>query len=286
MLVDGAYPMQKFALGENPKLSNVQGPPATRYPGSRMGVEQLLRDSFRAAADYKKEWNDYEAGVKKNKNLIPPRRDLRIEPLVEILDGKRQIQCHAYRQDEVLAFIRLAEEMHFKVEVFIHILEGYKVAEAMRAHGAMPTTFSDWWIYKAEVYDAIPYNGALMREEGLLVSFNSDDTELARRMNTEAAKAVKYGGVPEEEALKFVTINSAKQLHVDHLIGSLEKGKDADIVIWSGPPLSSYSVCEQSWIDGRRYFDRNEDIERRARIEREKAVLLAKAARAGKGGAK
>jgi len=150
----------------------------------------------------------------------------------------------------------------------------------------MPTTFSDWWAYKAEVYDAIPYNGALMREEGLLVSFNSDDTELARRMNTEAAKAVKYGGVPEEEALRFVTINSARQLHVDHLIGSIEKGKDADIVIWSGPPLSSYSVCEQSWIDGRRYFDRKEDIERRARIEREKAVLLAKAARAGKGGAK
>lgn len=286
MLVDGAFPMQKFALGENPKLSNVQGPPATRYPGSRMGVEELLRDSFRAAADYKREWSEYEAGVKKNKNLVPPRRDLRLEPLAEILDGKRQIQCHAYRQDEVLAFIRLAEELHFKVEVFIHILEGYKVAEAMRAHGAMPTTFSDWWAYKAEVYDAIPYNGALMRDQGLLVSFNSDDTELARRMNTEAAKAVKYGAVPEEEALKFVTINSAKQLHVDHLIGSIEKGKDADIVIWSGPPLSSYSVCEQSWIDGRRYFDRKEDIERRARIEREKAVLLAKAARAGKGGAK
>ena len=282
LLIAGQTPVQKFALGENVKRSNVPGPPTTRYPATRMGTEELLRDSFRAAMDYRREWKEYDEGVKKNKNLIPPRRDLRLEPLAEILDGKRVIHCHAYRQDEVLAFIRLAEEFGFKIEVFIHILEGYKIAEALKAHGAMPSTFSDWWAYKAEAYDAIPYNGALMREQGLLVSFNSDDVELARRMNLEAAKAVKYGGVPEEDALKFVTLNPARQLHIDGRVGSIEKGKDADIVIWSGPPLSTYSVCEQTWIDGRRYFDISEDHERRARVEREKAALLQKAARAGK----
>ena len=208
--------------------------------------------------------------------MIPPRRDLRLEPLVEVLDGKRQIQCHAYRQDEVLSLIRLADEMGFKVGLFIHILEGYKVAEVMKKHGAMPTTFSDWWAYKFEVYDAIPYNGALMRDQGLLVSFNSDDTELARRMNFEAAKAVKYGDVPPEEALKFVTINSAKQLGIDNHVGSLETGKDADFVIWSGSPLSTYSRCEQTWIDGRRYFDRNEDQKLREEVSRQRAALIQK----------
>jgi imidazolonepropionase-like amidohydrolase len=195
---------------------------------------------------------------------------------VEILEGKRQVQCHCYRQDEILAVMKTAEEMGFKIEFFIHILEGYKVADALKKHGAMPSTFSDWWAYKAEAYDAIPYSGALMREQGLLVSFNSDDIELGRRMNLEAAKAVKYGSVPEEEALKFVTLNPARQLHLDRRIGSLEEGKDADFVIWSGSPLSSYSICEQTWIDGRRYFERSEDSELRKKIKDERAALTEK----------
>lgn len=281
MLFEGAVPSQKFALGENVKLSNNIGIP-NRYPLTRMGVEEIIRDMFQAAKDYRKEWQDYTEASKKNKNLIPPRRDLRLEPLVEILEGKRQVQCHCYRQDEILAVMKTAEEMGFKIEFFIHILEGYKVADALKKHGGMPSTFSDWWAYKAEAYDAIPYSGALMREQGLLVSFNSDDIELGRRMNLEAAKAVKYGSVPEEEALKFVTLNPARQLHLDRRIGSLEEGKDADFVIWSGSPLSSYSICEQTWIDGRRYFDRSEDSELRKKIKDERAALTEKIISKGK----
>ena len=275
MLVDYARPGLKLALGENVKRSNVTGP-VTRYPISRMGVEQFMLDSFQAAKDYQAEWQEYEIKKKKDKDAIPPRRDLRLEPLVEILEGNRQIQCHSYRQDEILAMMRVGDRMGFTVEVFIHNLEGYKVADEMKKHGAMPTVFSDWWVYKFEVYDAIPYNGAILRDRGLLVSFNSDDIELARRMNLEAAKAVKYGGVPEEEALKFVTRNPAIQLDVADHTGSLEPGKDADFVIWSGPPLSTYTICEQTWIDGRRFFDREEDMELREKVRTERAVLTQK----------
>ncbi|MFC1573615.1 amidohydrolase family protein [Candidatus Latescibacterota bacterium] len=275
MLIKSAKPGIKFALGENVKRSNTVGA-VTRYPASRMGVEQFIRDSFHAARDYRQEWTEYGKAKKKRKNLIPPRRNLRLEPLVEVLEGKRQIQCHAYRQDEVLSLIRIADDMDFKVGIFIHILEGYKVAEVMKEHGAMPTAFSDWWAYKFEVYDAIPYNGALMHDQDLLVSYNSDNIEIARRMNLEAAKAVKYGGVPEEEALKFVTLNPAIQLGVDNIVGSLEAGKDADLVIWSGPPLSVYSMCEQTWIDGRRYFDLDEDREFRRKIREERTALIQK----------
>ena len=275
MVVDYARPGLKLALGENVKRSNVTGP-VTRYPVSRMGVEQFMLDSFQAAKDYKMEWQEYEKKQKKDKNMIPPRRDLRLEPLVEILEGNRQIQCHSYRQDEILAMMRVGDRMGFTVEVFIHNLEGYKVADEMKKHGAMPTVFSDWWVYKFEVYDAIPYNGAMLHDRGLLVSFNSDDIELARRMNLEAAKAVKYGNVPEEEALKFVTLNPAKQLGIDSHTGSLEPGKDADFVIWSGPPLSTYTICEQTWIDGRRFFDREEDMELREKVRTERAVLTQK----------
>ena len=283
MIVEDAHPTIKFALGENVKRSNVTGPPTTRYPRTRMGVEQFMRDSFQAAKDYRQRWNEYERAEKKNINLVPPRRDLRLDPLVEVLEGRRWIHCHSYRQDEIQAMIRVADEMGFKVKVFIHNLEGYKVAEIMKEHGSMPTVFSDWWVYKFEVYDAIPYNGALLWSQGLLVSYNSDDTELARRMNLEAAKAVKYGGVPPEEALKFVTINPAIQLGVDHSMGSLEKGKDADFVVWSGSPLSTYSVCEQTWIDGRRYFDIAESRELSDKAERERAALVQKVLKANGG---
>jgi len=286
MICGDARPSIKFALGENVKRSNVTGPPTTRYPRTRMGVEQFIRDSFRAAKDYRRGWKEYADGVTENPNLVPPRKNLRYEALLEVLDGERQVQCHSYRQDEILAIMRAAEDIGFRVEIFIHNLEGYKVAGAMKAHGAMPTLFSDWWAYKFEVYDAIPYGGAILWEQGLVVSYNSDNVEIARRMNLEAAKAVKYGGVPPAEALKFVTLNSAVQLGMDHRIGSLETGKDADFVVWSGDPLSTYSVCEQTWIEGRRYFDRTEDRGLRERAERERTALVQKILAMDSGGEK
>ena len=276
MKFDGAKPGIKFALGENVKQSNWGDRFTTRYPQTRMGVEQFFRDYFHAALDYRREWQEYEKKRKKNKNLPPPRKNLRLEALLEILDGKRQIHCHSYRQDEILALMRVAEDIGFKVDVFTHILEGYKVADVMFKHGAMASTFSDWWAYKFEVYDAIPYNGALMYEQGVIVGYNSDSAELARRLNTEAAKAIKYGNVPPEEAIKFVTLNPAKQLRVDHRVGSLEPGKDADFVIWSGPPMSTYSVCEQTWIDGRKYFDIEEDKKLREEVAKQRARLVQK----------
>jgi hypothetical protein len=183
----------------------------------------------------------------------------------------------SYRQDEILAFVRIAQEFGLNVAAFQHVLEGYKVGPEIASIGAGGSTFSDWWGYKVEVVDAIPYNGALMREAGVVVSFNSDDDELATRLNTEAAKAVKYGGVPEEAALDFVTINPAIQLGVDGRVGSLEVGKDADFVIWSGHPLSAFSRAEQTWIDGRRYFDIDVDARMRGEVQTERARLIQKA---------
>lgn len=281
MKFEGAPPTIKFALGENVKQSNWGDRFTTRYPQTRMGVAEIIRDQFAAAKDYQRAWQKYE----RDGAGIPPRRDLELDAIVEILNGKRFIHCHSYRQDEILMLIRLADEMGFQVTVFQHILEGYKVADAMAHHGAGGSSFSDWWGYKLEVYDAIPHNGALMHEQGVLVSFNSDSEELARRMNLEAAKAVKYGGLSEEEALKFVTLNPAKQLKVDHRVGSLSIGKDADFVIWSGHPLSTYSRCEQTWVDGRRYFDLGEDAQLRQQSEHQRATLIQKALETKKTGA-
>lgn len=252
-----APPGVKFALGENVKQSNRGDDYTTRYPQTRMGVEQLFRDAFAAARDYEKRHDDWMV----SRRGLPPRRDLELDALVEIVNGKRWIHCHSYRQDEILALIRVLDEHDITIGTFQHILEGYKVADAMAKHGAMGSAFSDWWAYKFEVYDAIPYAGALMHNAGVVVSFNSDDAELGTRLNTEAAKAVKYGGVSEEEALKFVTLNPAKQLRIDKYVGSLEKGKHADFVVWNGHPLSGFTRCEQTWIDGVRYFDRTEDAE-------------------------
>ena len=206
---------------------------------------------------------------KKWKKKVSPRRNLELDALVEIIDGKRQIHCHSYRQDEILMLTRVAEDFNFTVGTFQHVLEGYKVAERLKEHGANASTFSDWWAFKFEVIDAIPYNGNLMMDVGVNVSYNSDSNELARRMNTEAAKAVKYGKygseITEEQALHFVTINPAKQLEIDQWVGSLEEGKDADFVIWSDHPLSTKAVCEQTWIDGKRYFSLEEDLKLRKR---------------------
>ena len=276
----------KFALGENPKRSRVSGRPGpTRYPATRMGVMESIRTVFLAAQDYRREWDAYEAlPPSQRQRTAPPRRDLQLEAVEEILSGERSIHCHAYRQDEMLAILRLAEDFGIRVATFEHGLEGYKVADEMAAAGAGASTFSDWWAYKMEAYDAIPYNGALMHDRGVLVSFSSDSAELARHMNLEAAKAVKYGGVDEQEALAFVTLNAAIQLGLDHRIGSLEPGKDADFVIWSGDPLSVYSIAEQTWVEGVREFDRDADIEQRLEIERERAALVTRIHGKEKGG--
>jgi len=270
---EGAPPTIKFALGENVKQSNWPEQRAKRYPQTRMGVEQTIRDEFRAALDYERAWKRFE----EDRSGIPPRRNLELDAILEVLHGKRLVNCHAYRQDEILMMMRLAEEFGFRIRTFEHILEGYKIADVMAKHGAGGSTFSDWWGYKLEVYDAIPYNGVLMHDQGVLVSFNSDSDELSRRLNWDAAKAVKYGGLTEEEALKLVTINPARQLKVDNRVGSLEPGKDADFVIWSGNPLSVYSRCDQTWIDGRKYFDREEDRRLYEESQRQRAVLVQKA---------
>ena len=273
--LDGAPPGIKFALGENPKQSNFQSQEA-RYPQTRMGVEQAIRSVFLEARDHRRELEaaDDNADDDSGDDIVPPRPDLRLETLLEILDGERLVHAHSYRADEILMLLRLAEDLGFRVATFQHVLEGYKVADEIAAHGAGASTFSDWWAYKMEVIDAIPYNGTLMTERGVVVSFNSDSSELARRLNLEAAKAVRYGGLAEEEALKLVTLNPAIQLGVEDRVGSLEPGKDADFVIWSGHPLSVYSIAEQTWIDGRKYFDREEDLRRREELHAERQALM------------
>ena len=249
----------KFALGENVKQSNWGEEFRTRYPQSRLGVEQIMRDGFLAAKEYQRQWSVWLT----TGQGVPPRKDLELEAILEIVNHKRWIHCHSYRQDEILALMRTLESFDIQIGTFQHILEGYKVAKEMAEHGAMGSSFADWWAYKLEVYDAIPYNGTLMHRAGVVVSFNSDDRELARHLNHEAAKAVKYGGVSKEEALKFVTLNPAKQLRIDQWVGSIEVGKHADLVVWSGDPLQITSRCEQTWIEGVRYFDTEEDTERR-----------------------
>jgi N-acetylglucosamine-6-phosphate deacetylase len=260
----------KFALGENVKQSNWGERASNRYPQSRMGVEQLVRDEFKAAQAYRAAWDAWN----RTKVGLPPRVDLELTAIAEVLEGKRLVHCHSYRQDEILALLRTCQEYNVKIATLQHILEGYKVADVMAQQGVGGSSFSDWWIYKYEVIDAIPYNGALMHNAGVVVSFNSDDAELARRLNLEAAKAVKYGGVSPEEALKFVTLNPARQLRIDQYVGSLEPGKDADLVVWSASPLSTYGRCEQTWIDGRRYFDREEDRKQREESTKLRAALV------------
>jgi imidazolonepropionase-like amidohydrolase len=265
-----APPGIKFALGENVKRAGGTG----RFPQTRMGVQTFIANRFTAAREYLNSFNGAHGTAT---NAVPPRRNLELEALGEIIQGKRWIHCHAYRQDEILMLIRLMESFGVKIATFQHVLEGYKVADEIARHGAGGSTFSDWWAYKFEVYDAIPYNGSLMRDRGVVVSFNSDSDELARRLYLEAAKAVKYGGTPEIEALKFVTINPARQLRIDSYVGSLESGKDGDFAIWSKAPLDSGTVCLQTWIEGKKYFDRSLNADRAARLKKERDDLIAKA---------
>ncbi|MAT55285.1 MAG: amidohydrolase [Saprospirales bacterium] len=272
MKYEHAKPFIKFALGENVKRSRSSS--NDRFPDSRMGVEQVYVDYFTEAKKY---------GELKRSGK-PFRTDIELECLLEILESKRFITCHSYRQSEINMLMKVAEQFGFRVNTFTHILEGYKVADKMAEHGVGGSSFSDWWAYKFEVYEAIPHNGAIMHEQGVTVAFNSDDAEMARRLNQEAAKAVRFGGVSEEEALKFVTINPAKLLHIDDHTGSLKVGKDADVVLWSDHPLSVYAKAEMTFVDGIKFFDRNEDAKLRQQVADERNRLIQKMLEAKKNG--
>lgn len=270
MLIDDAPGFIKFALGENVKRSNWGS--SDRFPQTRMGVEQVYYDGFQRAKEYEAQWKAYKQGKKGS----APRVDLELEVLLEILNEERFISCHSYIQSEINMLMHVADSMGFRVNTFTHILEGYKVADKMREHGVGGSTFSDWWAYKYEVNDAIPYNAALMHEQGVVVAINSDDAEMGRRLNQEAAKGVKYGGMSEEDAWKMVTLNPAKLLHLDDRMGSLKVGKDADIVVWSDNPLSINSIVEQTIIDGMILFDKERDAEMRQANQAEKARIISK----------
>jgi hypothetical protein len=242
-----------------------------------MGVEQVFFDAFYRARKYKAEWDLYNAmPISMKRKSQSPREDLELDALVEILESERFVTCHSYVQSEINMLMHVADSMHFNINTFTHILEGYKVAEKMKNHGAGGSTFSDWWAYKFEVNDAIPYNATLMHNSGVVTAINSDDAEMGRRLNQEAAKAVKYGGTSEEDAWKMVTLNPAKLLHLDDKMGSLKIGKDADLVIWGKNPLSIYAKVEQTYIDGVCLFDITRDLELRQQNLSERMRIIQK----------
>ena len=272
MYFEGAAPFIKFALGENVKQSNWSG---SRFPQTRMGVEQVFIDHFDRAKEYAKIWTDYNSlSPRQKRSVAKPRFDDELETLWEILRGDRFVSSHSYVQSEINMLMKVAEKFNFRINTFTHILEGYKVADKMAEHGVGGSTFSDWWGYKYEVNDAIPYNASIMHNAGVTVALNSDNSELSRRLNLEAAKAVKYGDVSEEEAWKFVTLNPAKLLHIDDKVGSLKIGKDADIVVWSGHPMSLFTKTEQTYIEGALYFDKDNHQQKLKEIKDEKSILI------------
>ena len=275
MKIKSADKFIKFALGENVKQSNWG--PGSRYPQTRMGVEQFYYDIFHRAKDYDKKWKKYNSlnSIQKSKSIYP-RRDLDMEAILSVLNSEMFITCHSYVQSEINMLMHVADSMGFKVNTFTHILEGYKVADKMKKHGVGASTFSDWWAYKYEVNDAIPYNAAIMHNKGLVVAINSDDAEMGRRLNQEAAKSIKYGGVSEEDALKMITLNPAKLLHLDDRMGSIKKGKDASVVLWNANPLSIYSKVVNTIIDGIIYYDIKQDNRLKMRNKREKRRIIYK----------
>lgn len=290
MKIEGADGFIKFALGENVKQSNWGDRNTIRYPQTRMGVEQTYYNYFTKAEEYQKKLEVYNAAKASSAKSKTPsaefvRRDLELDALSEILNKKRFITCHSYVQSEINMLMHVADSFGFKVNTFTHILEGYKVADKMKAHGVNASTFSDWWAYKYEVLDAIPYNTAILTKMGINTAVNSDDAEMARRLNHEAAKSVKYGGLSEIEAWKTVTLNPAKMLHLDNRTGSVKAGKDADVVVWSDHPLSVYAKCEKTIVDGIVFFDIEKDAQKREEIKKERARLIQKMLDEKKGGA-
>ncbi|MBC8155642.1 MAG: amidohydrolase family protein [Bacteroidetes bacterium] len=278
LLIPGADGFIKFALGENVKQANYPNPNVlTRFPQSRMGVEQIYMDHFTRAREYADGWAKYNALNTKDKAAaVAPRRDIELDALAEILAKKRFITCHSYVQSEINMLMHVADSLGFQVNTFTHILEGYKMADKMAKRKIGGSTFSDWWAYKMEVKDAIPYNAALMAKEGVVVSINSDDAEMARRLNQEAAKTVEYGGISEEDAWKMVTLNPAKLLHLDSRMGSIRAGKDADLVLWNAHPLSIYARPEITMIDGAVYFSLKDEDAKRTAMQTERARLIQK----------
>lgn len=275
MLVTDAPQTIKFALGENPKRSNFSLPGVPRrFPATRMGVEETIREAFTQGREYIRKWDEYSAAVKRGENPLPPRRDLKLEAIAGILQGKINIHSHCYRTDEIVMLMNLAKEFGIKVHTFQHVLEGYRVAKEIAEHGANASILPDWWAYKAEAYEGIPGNAAIMLRRGIIVSIHSDSNEAARHFYMEAAKLIKYGDLSEEEALRLVTLNPAMQLGLDKRIGSIDVGKDADLVIFNGHPFSVYSRPEMTMIEGIVYFDRAEDLKRREQIAREKKELI------------
>jgi imidazolonepropionase-like amidohydrolase len=272
---EGADPFIKFALGENVKQSNWGDRNVIRYPQTRMGVEQTFMDAFQRAKEYDA-MKKISTSSKPNEKPAVLRKDLELEALSEILNKKRFITCHSYQQGEINMLMHVADSFGFKVNTFTHILEGYKVADKMKKHGVGASTFADWWGYKYEVIEAVPHNASLLNSMRLITAVNSDDPEMARRLNQEAAKGIRYGGMSEEDALKLVTLNPAKLLHIDHRVGSIKVGKDADLVLWSANPLSVYTRAEKTFVDGKLYFDLEQDEQMRKEIAVERARLLQK----------
>ncbi len=274
LLIEDAAPFIKFALGENVKRST--NPASVRFPQTRMGVEQVFVNAFSQAREYGRAWDEYnDLSASQQRQTPPPRRDLVHEAMLDVLNGDLYVTSHSYVQSEINMLMHVAEQFDFNINTFTHILEGYKVADKMAQHGAGGSTFSDWWGYKWEVRYAIPYNAALMQQAGVVVAINSDDAEMARRLNQEAAKAVKYGNVSEVDALKMVTLNPAMLMHLDDRMGSIRAGKDADLVLWSDHPLSVYAVAETTWIEGAPFYDREEDMALREAIAAERARIIA-----------
>ena len=277
MKFDAAPESIKFALGENVKQSNWGDDMTIRYPQTRMGVETIMRDGFQAALEYQQQQQAYDRLSRSEKQrTAAPRPDYRLDALIEILNSERFVHAHSYVASEILMLMEVAEDFGFKLDTFTHILEGYKVADEMAAHGASGSTFADWWAYKFEVYDAIPHNACLMHDRGVLTSINSDSNDLQRRLNTEAAKSVRYCDMDPHEAIKMITINPAKQLKVDQYVGSIEEGKHADFVLWNNYPLSAYAQVQQTWINGRKFFDRELDKQRQQQVQIEKNALIQK----------
>lgn len=278
MLIPDAPRTIKFALGENPKQSNRPNIPGAtrRFPATRMGVEETIREAFTEGREYIAKWDEYELAKKRGEDPLPPRRDLKLEAIADILKGRMDIHSHCYRADEIVMLMRLCEEFGVKVRTLQHTLEGYKVAPEIAKHGASASILPDWWGYKMEAYDAIPYNAAIMTRRGIVVSIHSDSADYGRRFYMEAAKVMKYGDLTEEEALKLITLNPAIQMRLDKRVGSIDVGKDADLVLFNGHPFSIYSRPEVTMIEGVVYFDRKKDLENRAVIAKEKKELIEK----------
>lgn len=287
MLIKDAPGFIKFALGENVKQSNWGDFNTVRFPQTRMGVEQVFYDAFIRARKYHETWKGYNAlSEKKRVGVNAPRRDLELEILAEILNSERFVTCHSYIQSEINMLMHVADSMGFTLNTFTHILEGYKVADKMKAHGAGASTFADWWAYKYEVNEAIPYNAAILHKMGVVTAINSDDAEMGRRLNHEAAKVVKYGNISEEEAWKMVTLNPAILLHLDDRMGSIKEGKDADIVIWSDNPLSIQAKVEKTYVDGLLLYDLNRSVLLHDRDQQERNRIMQLMLDAKKKGAK